>query len=67
MNIAQANKDRGDMLKYKEALLEICYPVKYMQKEAKEQGCQLSPIAYSLSNDPAYLKSIAAKALDINL
>jgi hypothetical protein len=48
----------------KEAMDEILYPVKYMQKRAKESGGELNGVcAVMLSENHSYLKEIARKAL----
>lgn len=45
------------------ALNDITEPLAYMKRNADEEGLRLSGMAYSISQDPEYLKEIARKAI----
>lgn len=45
------------------ALNDITEPLTYMKRKADEEGLRLSGMAYSISQDPEYLKEIAREAI----
>jgi hypothetical protein len=47
----------------REALEAIADPLTYLRKQAEAEGNQLSGMAYSIANDPEFLKGIARAAL----
>jgi len=61
---AQRLEDLHEMnRKLLDALNDITEPLAYMKRKADEEGLHLSGVAYSISQDPEYLKEIARKAI----
>lgn len=50
-------------VKFREALEEIAEPLKFMRQRAEAEGGKLDLMAWSLSKDHQFLKSIALAAL----